>query len=50
MAGASIDPGVIQHVARTVAFVEIPDNIIRVIFAIFDENRKIPGFFFYFIL
>ena len=30
----------LKHVARTVALVELDDNVISVVFAIFDENRK----------
>lgn len=40
IAGASIDPLTLKHVARTVAHVELSDHVINVVFTIFDENRK----------
>lgn len=40
MAGASIDAPTLQHVASSVAGVTIPDHVIEVVFALFDENRE----------
>jgi len=39
IAGASIEPGTLKHVARTVAHVELADHLIHVVFTIFDENQ-----------
>lgn len=39
IAGASIEPGTLKHVARTVAHVELADHLIDVVFTIFDENQ-----------
>lgn len=38
IAGASIDPATLKHVAKTVAMVNLSDHIIDVVFTIFDEN------------
>ncbi|KAL7046006.1 hypothetical protein ACKWTF_002430 [Chironomus riparius] len=38
IAGASIDQLTLKHVAKTVAFVDLSDHIIDVVFTIFDEN------------
>lgn len=38
IAGASIDPPTLKHVARTVAHVELRDHVIDVVFTLFDEN------------
>lgn len=40
MAGASVDRSTLQHVAKTVAGVDITDHVIDVVFALFDENRE----------
>jgi len=40
IAGASIEPGTLIHVARTVAHVELADHLVQVVFTIFDENRN----------
>jgi len=39
MAGASVDAQTLQHVASSVAGVTIPDHVIEVVFALFDENQ-----------
>ncbi|XP_035824269.1 calcium uptake protein 1, mitochondrial isoform X2 [Aplysia californica] len=39
LAGVSIDEETFKHVARTVAFVDLSDHIIDVIFTLFDENN-----------
>ncbi|XP_076296965.1 mitochondrial calcium uptake 1 isoform X2 [Lasioglossum baleicum] len=38
IAGASIDPATLKHVAKTVAHVDLSDHIIQVVYTIFDEN------------
>ncbi|XP_018493725.1 calcium uptake protein 1 homolog, mitochondrial [Galendromus occidentalis] len=38
IAGASIDPPTLKHVAQTVAHVELRDHVVDVLFALFDEN------------
>lgn len=38
IAGASIDPATLKHVARTVAGVDLDDHVVSVVFTIFDEN------------
>ncbi|KAI0231815.1 hypothetical protein LSAT2_017828 [Lamellibrachia satsuma] len=38
VAGASIDKGTLQHVAKTVAHVNLSDHITNVVFVLFDEN------------
>ncbi|XP_046960329.1 calcium uptake protein 1 homolog, mitochondrial-like isoform X1 [Vanessa cardui] len=38
IAGASIDPPTLRHVARTVARVALQPHLVRVVFTIFDEN------------
>ncbi|CAG0887489.1 unnamed protein product [Cyprideis torosa] len=38
IAGASINPETFKHVARTVSQVELPDNVVEVIFVLFDED------------
>ncbi|KAG5678739.1 hypothetical protein PVAND_008385 [Polypedilum vanderplanki] len=38
IAGASIDQLTLKHVAKTVAFVDLSDHVIDVVFTIFDEN------------
>ena len=38
MAGASIDPATLQHVAKVCANVELSDHVVEVIFTIFDED------------
>ncbi|XP_055917629.1 calcium uptake protein 1 homolog, mitochondrial isoform X1 [Eupeodes corollae] len=38
IAGASIDPATLKHVAKTVAMVNLSDHVIDVVFTIFDEN------------
>lgn len=40
IAGASIDPPTLKHVAKTVAHVDLSDHVINVVFTIFDENSK----------
>lgn len=45
IAGASIDQATLKHVAKTVAMVELTDHVIDVVFTIFDENSKYPGYF-----
>ncbi|KAI9553979.1 hypothetical protein GHT06_019250 [Daphnia sinensis] len=39
IAGASIEPSTLKHVARTVAHVELADHVVEVVFTIFDENQ-----------
>lgn len=38
IAGASIDQQTLQHVAKTVAVVNLSDHVVDVVFTIFDEN------------
>ena len=38
LAGASIDPHTLQHVAKVCANVELSDHVVDVIFTIFDED------------
>ena len=38
MAGASIDPSTLQHVAKVCANVHLSDHVVEVIFTIFDED------------
>ncbi|XP_033326771.2 mitochondrial calcium uptake 1 isoform X2 [Megalopta genalis] len=38
IAGASIDPATLKHVAKTVAHVDLSDHVIQVVYTIFDEN------------
>lgn len=38
IAGASIDKGILKHVSKTVANVDLSDHIIDIIFDLFDEN------------
>ncbi|KAL7305825.1 hypothetical protein TKK_0002070 [Trichogramma kaykai] len=38
IAGASIDPATLKHVAKTVSQVDLSDHIIKVVYCIFDEN------------
>ena len=38
LAGASIDPATLQHVAKVCANVELSDHVVEVIFTIFDED------------
>ncbi|XP_015035669.2 calcium uptake protein 1 homolog, mitochondrial isoform X2 [Drosophila pseudoobscura] len=39
IAGASIDQQTLQHVAKTVALVNLSDHVVDVVFTIFDENN-----------
>lgn len=39
MTGASVDKSTLQHVAKTISKVEIPDHVMDVIFVLFDENQ-----------
>ncbi|KAM8716899.1 hypothetical protein ACLKA7_003725 [Drosophila subpalustris] len=39
IAGASIDQQTLQHVAKTVAVVNLSDHVVDVVFTIFDENN-----------
>ncbi|KQS70677.1 calcium uptake protein 1 homolog, mitochondrial isoform X2 [Drosophila erecta] len=39
IAGASIDQQTLQHVAKTVAMVNLSDHVVDVVFTIFDENN-----------
>lgn len=39
IAGASIDPATLKHVARTVAKVQLSDHVIDVVFTLFDDNN-----------
>ncbi|XP_014679795.1 PREDICTED: calcium uptake protein 1 homolog, mitochondrial-like, partial [Priapulus caudatus] len=39
MAGASVDPPTLQHVAKTVAHVDLEDYVVDVVFTLFDENH-----------
>ncbi|XP_023173171.1 calcium uptake protein 1 homolog, mitochondrial isoform X4 [Drosophila hydei] len=39
IAGASIDQQTLQHVAKTVALVNLTDHVVDVVFTIFDENN-----------
>ena len=38
MAGAPIERETMQHVAKTVAGVDLSDHIVNVVFVLFDEN------------
>ena len=38
LAGASIDPKTLQHVAKVCANVDLSDHVVDVIFTIFDED------------
>ncbi|XP_078578606.1 calcium uptake protein 1, mitochondrial-like isoform X6 [Branchiostoma floridae x Branchiostoma japonicum] len=38
VAGASIDPATLKHVALTVAGVELNDHVVEIVFKLFDEN------------
>ncbi|KAJ8668802.1 hypothetical protein QAD02_000061 [Eretmocerus hayati] len=38
VAGASIDPATLKNVAKTVSNVDLSDHLIKVVYAIFDEN------------
>ena len=38
MAGASIDPATLQHVAKVCANVDLSDHVVEVLFTIFDED------------
>ncbi|XP_014209902.1 calcium uptake protein 1 homolog, mitochondrial isoform X2 [Copidosoma floridanum] len=38
IAGASIDPATLKHVAKTVSHVDLSDHVIKVVYTIFDEN------------
>ena len=40
IAGASIDPPTLKHVASTVAHVELRDHVVDVLFALFNENSE----------
>ncbi|KAH8282395.1 hypothetical protein KR054_007377 [Drosophila jambulina] len=40
IAGASIDQQTLQHVAKTVAMVNLSDHVVDVVFTIFDENSE----------
>lgn len=44
IAGASIDQQTLQHVAKTVALVNLTDHVVDVVFTIFDENSKSYNF------
>ncbi|XP_066964467.1 calcium uptake protein 1 homolog, mitochondrial isoform X2 [Macrobrachium rosenbergii] len=39
IAGASIDPATLKHVARTVAHVQLSDHVVNVVFTLFDDNN-----------
>ncbi|KAL7647101.1 UNVERIFIED_CONTAM: hypothetical protein RMT77_002359 [Armadillidium vulgare] len=39
IAGASIDPTTLKHVAKTVAHVELSDHVVSVVFTLFDDNN-----------
>ncbi|XP_047488550.1 calcium uptake protein 1 homolog, mitochondrial-like isoform X2 [Penaeus chinensis] len=39
IAGASIDPTTLIHVAKTVAHVELSDHVVNVVFTLFDDNN-----------
>ncbi|KAK3879643.1 hypothetical protein Pcinc_015810 [Petrolisthes cinctipes] len=39
IAGASIDPATLKHVAKTVAHVELSDHVVNVVFTLFDDNN-----------
>lgn len=38
IAGASIDPATLKHVALTVAHVDLSDHLLEVVFTLFDDN------------
>jgi len=38
LAGASIDPKTLQHVAKVCANVDLSDHVVEVIFVVFDED------------
>lgn len=40
MAGAAIDQATLQHVARSVANVELSPHVVDVVFTLFDENGE----------
>lgn len=40
IAGAPVDRATLQHVAKTVAHVQISDHVIETVFVLFDENRE----------
>jgi len=40
IAGSSIDKGIMKHVAKTVANVELSEHVIDIIFNLFDEDGK----------
>lgn len=46
IAGASIDPPTLKHVAKTVAHVDLSDHVINVVFTIFDENSEYQILFY----
>ena len=39
MAGASVDPPTLSHVAKTVSGVDLTAHVIDVVFTLFDENQ-----------
>ncbi|XP_045608179.1 calcium uptake protein 1 homolog, mitochondrial isoform X7 [Procambarus clarkii] len=39
IAGASIDPATLKHVAKTVAHVDLSDHVVNVVFTLFDDNN-----------
>jgi len=39
IAGASLDPHTLQHVAKTVAGVTLRDHVVAVVFTLFDDNN-----------
>lgn len=39
LAGVSIDPETLKHVARTVAHIELTEHVINIVFTLFDENE-----------
>ncbi len=39
LAGASVDPPTLRHVAETVAGVQLSPHVINVVFTLFDENQ-----------
>lgn len=39
LAGVSIDPETLKHVAKTVAHVDLTDHVVNIVFTLFDENE-----------
>ncbi len=47
IAGSSIDKGIMKHVSKTVANVDLSENVVDIIFNLFDEDGKLKYYLYF---